>query len=61
MDASNHTVPGYDSNCVHITNPGGLTEDYIMLPKSVVSGTQDLRANIFCSNSITGHEITCNW
>jgi len=57
MDASDSTASGYDSNCVPITNPGGLTEDYIMIPKAVVTGTQE-RASAFCSNSITGQEIT---
>ncbi len=61
MDARNNTVPGYDAECVPIVNPGGLTEDYIMIPKAVVTGTQELRANTFCSNSITGQEITCKY
>lgn len=61
MDASDSSAPGYDSNCVHVTNPGGLTEDYIMIPKAVVSGTQELKANIFCSNTVSGQEITCNY
>lgn len=60
MDASDKTVPGYDSKCLPITNPGGITEDYIMIPKAVVTGEQETRATIFCSDTITGQEITCN-
>lgn len=61
MDASDTTADGYDVKCLPVTNPGGLTEDYIIIPKAVVSGVQSLRANIFCSNTITGKEITCNY
>ncbi|KAG4071001.1 hypothetical protein HA402_001438, partial [Bradysia odoriphaga] len=56
MDVGDNTAPGYDSKCLPLTNPGGLTEDYIMIPKAVVTGTQE-RATIFCSNTITGQEI----
>lgn len=59
MDASDTTAEGYDSKCFPVSNPGGLTEDYIIIPKAVVSGTT--RANIFCSNTITGKEIKCNY
>lgn len=61
MDISNINAPGYDSNCVPITNPGGLTEDYIIIPKAIVTGAQQLKANMFCSNTTTGLEITCKY
>lgn len=59
MDIGDITVPGYDGNCMPFTNPGGLTDDYISIPKAVVSGPQQLRASLFCSNTTTGLEITC--
>lgn len=59
MDVSNINDPGYDSNCLPITNPGGLTEDYIIIPKAVVGGSPQIRASMFCSNTTTGLEITC--
>lgn len=60
MDVSDATAPGYDLKCLPVNNPGGLTEDYIFIPKAEVNEAQPLKANIFCSNTITGKEITCN-
>ncbi|KAJ6641748.1 hypothetical protein Bhyg_06688 [Pseudolycoriella hygida] len=46
---------GFDSDCIPSTNPGGITEDYIIIPKAEVNGK--LKATAFCSNSIDGEEI----
>lgn len=61
MDIADSTALGYDANCMPITNPGGLTEDYIIIPKATIAGRpqQQQRASIFCSNTTTGLEITC--